>query len=233
MSATIEKTVTALEAQGLTAGYGARAVVHDVNLTVAPGEVVTLLGANGAGKTTTMLALCGELPLHAGTVSFLGQPTTAPLHRRARLGFGYLADDRSVIRGLTAADNLRAGGCATEDVLAMFPELTERLSVRAGLLSGGEQQMLAVGRALARRPRVLLVDELSMGLGPKVVDRLLAAVRRAASEDGMGVLLVEQHVRKVLQYADRAYVMRRGRIVLESGAAQARSRIDEIERAYL
>jgi branched-chain amino acid transport system ATP-binding protein len=222
-----------MEARGLSAGYGAVPVIHAVDLAVRPGEVVALLGPNGAGKTTTLLALSGELPRAGGEVLFDTTPANAPLHRLARRGLAFVTEERSVFMELSTRDNLRAGRCDEERALALFPELRQRIGVRGGLLSGGEQQMLTLARALARAPRVLLADELSLGLAPLVVKRLLEAVRRAATEEGTAVLLVEQHVRKVLHYADRVYVMQRGRIALELDAAEARSRIGEIEDSYL
>lgn len=225
--------VPAVRTVGLAAGYGAQPVVHDVEIEVHPGEVVTLLGPNGAGKTTTLLALAGELPPLAGHVELDGAPTRTPLHRRARNGLTFVTEEKSVFMGLSTRDNLRVGGVRVQDALALFPELERRLDVRGGLLSGGEQQMLTLARALARRPRLLLADELSMGLAPLIVQRLLEAVRAAADEQGTAVLLVEQHVRKALRYADRVYVMRRGRIELSGTAAEMATRIDEIEDQYL
>jgi branched-chain amino acid transport system ATP-binding protein len=223
----------ALEARQIAAGYGAQPVIHDVDLTVRPGEVVALLGANGAGKTTTLLTLAGELPPLRGEVAMDGVITKAPLHKRARNGLTFVTEEKSVFMGLSTRDNLRVGQVDVDEALALFPELGRRMGVRGGLLSGGEQQMLTLARALARKPRVLLADELSMGLAPLIVKRLLEAVRAAADERGTAVLLVEQHVRKALQYADRAYVMRRGRIELSGTAAELRSRITEIEDHYL
>ena len=217
----------------LTTGYGAQAVIHDINIEVRAGEVVTLLGPNGAGKITTLLALSGELPLQSGEVLIDGMVTTAPLHKRAKNGLTFVTEERSVFKGLSTRDNLRVGGVTVEAAVALFPELERRLDVRGGLLSGGEQQMLTLARALSRKPRVLLADELSMGLAPLVVKRLLEAVRAAADMQGTAVLLVEQHVRKALVYADRAYVMRRGRIELSGTADEMRSRITEIEEQYL
>jgi branched-chain amino acid transport system ATP-binding protein len=222
-----------IEARGMSAGYGGQPVVHDLDLAVDPGEVVCLLGPNGAGKTTTLLAMSGELPLLGGEVFFEGEPTTAPLYRRARAGLAYVTEERSVFKSLSGFDNLRCGGVTPGDVLALFPELERCLSTRGGLLSGGEQQMLTVGRALARRPRLLLADELSLGLAPMIVDRLLQAVRAAATDRGMAVLLVEQHARKALRYADRVYVMRRGHIEMALTADEAGRRISEIENVYL
>jgi len=225
--------VPVLEARGLSAGYGPQPVVHDIDLTVNEGEVVALLGPNGAGKTTTLLALSGELPVLAGEVRLDGEVTKAPLHRRARQGLTFVTEEKSVFMGLSARDNLRVAGVDAEEALGLFPELGLRLGVRGGLLSGGEQQMLTLARALSRHPRALLADELSMGLAPMVVRRLLDAVRQAVDSRGTAVLLVEQHVRKALQYADRVYVMRRGRIELEGTATEMRGRLDEIEENYL
>lgn len=225
--------VAVIEACGLTAGYGAQPVVSDVDLVVHAGEVVALLGPNGAGKTTTLLALSGELPLIGGAVRLHGNTTTAPLHRRARSGLMFVTEEKSVFMGLTTRENLRVAGVEVEEALELFPELGPRLDVRGGLLSGGEQQMLSLGRALGRHPRALLADELSMGLAPLVVKRLLHAVREAARTRGTAVLLVEQHVRQALRYADRAYVMRRGRIELGGTASVLASRISEIEDSYL
>jgi branched-chain amino acid transport system ATP-binding protein len=223
----------ALAASGLTSGYGPEPVVHDLDLEVFPGEVVALLGPNGAGKTTTLLALAGELEAQAGVVRIDGVPTEAPLYRRARAGLAYVTEEKSVFMGLSARENLRVAGVRADEVLALFPELRPRLDVRAGLLSGGEQHMLTLGRALCRRPRILLADELSLGLGPLVVSRLLEAVRSDAHERGTAVLLVEQHLRKTLQYADRVYVMVRGRIVLSGRAGEIAGRLDELERIFL
>jgi branched-chain amino acid transport system ATP-binding protein len=222
-----------IAAEGMSTGYAGQPVVHDVDLEVGEGEVVCLLGPNGAGKTTTMLALGGVLPLLGGQVLLDGEPTTAPLYRRARQGLAYVPEERSVFKGLSARDNLRCGGVTVAAALEFFPELEDRMGVRAGLLSGGEQQMLTLARALARHPRLLLADELSLGLAPLVVERLLRAVREAASEQGTGVLMVEQHARKAIGHADRVYVMRRGRLEMSATAAEAQGRLAEVEDAYL
>ncbi len=226
-------TVVALAAHDLDAGYGAVAAVRGVNLEVAAGEIVALLGANGAGKTTTLMTLAGAIPALGGEVVLAGERARGPLHRRARAGVVLVPEERSVFMGLTVRDNMRVGRGAAQRVLEIFPELRDHLRRRAGLLSGGQQQMLTLGRALAAEPRVLLADELSLGLAPLLVARLLDAVRQAASDRGVAVLLVEQHIRSALEVADRVYVLRRGTVVLEGRAEELRARTEEIEQAYL
>ncbi|MET0577124.1 MAG: ABC transporter ATP-binding protein [Ilumatobacteraceae bacterium] len=222
-----------LAAVGVDAGYGAIEVVRGLDLEVHPGEVVTLLGSNGAGKTTTLLTLAGELAPLRGEVRWEGTRITSPLHRRAKLGMRFVTEERSIFPSLTTAENLRLGHGSPELALGLFPELNALLRRQARLLSGGEQQILTLARALSVQPKLLLADELSLGLAPLIVRRLLDAVRRAADEQGTAVLLVEQQVRQALSVADRAYVMRRGRIALHGTAADLLSRIDEIERTYL
>lgn len=223
-----------LETRSLKAGYLGREVVRAVNLTVMPGEVVCLLGPNGAGKSTTLMTIAGGLAPVDGIVMFDNVPTFTPMYQRVRNGgIGLVTEDRLTFTKLSVRDNLRLGGGSVERALALFPELEPRLSVRGGLLSGGEQQMMALARALSREPRLLLADELSLGLAPKVVDRLLGAVRSAADDHGTGALIVEQHAHKALQYADRMYLMARGQILLELPAADAITRLAEIEDAYL
>ena len=222
-----------LEAKEITSGYRGQPVIREISLRVESGEIVALLGANGAGKTTTLLALVGELPLHAGEVHVAGKRMTSPLHKRAKRGLAFVPEGRSVFKAMSTADNLRVAHVEPADTLKLFPELETRMEISGGLLSGGEQRMLALGCALGRDPRLLLADEMSLGLAPMVVTRLFEAVREAAARQGTGVLLVEQQVRKVLRYADRVYVMRRGRIAMEVSAQEARARISEIERGYL
>jgi branched-chain amino acid transport system ATP-binding protein len=224
---------TLIEARGLSAGYGKMAVVRDIDLHVDAGEVVALLGANGAGKTTTLLTLAGELTPMKGEVHFLEAATRAPMHTRCRNGLGYVTEERSVIMDMTVADNLKLAGVAPATAFGYFPALERILGRRAGLCSGGEQQMLSLARALGREPTVLLADELSLGLAPIIVANLLKAVRDAATERGVGVLLVEQHVRQALDIADRVYLMERGRIVLSGTAEEAVGQLDKIEAAYL
>jgi branched-chain amino acid transport system ATP-binding protein len=225
-------TAAVIEARGLSVGYGPIPVVSDLDLEVHPGEVVALLGVNGAGKTTTVRALAGELTPTAGQVWFLGAPTTVPLHQRARKGLRYITEERSVFMGLSVSDNLRLGGQPEARCLELFPELKPLLGRKAGLLSGGEQQMLTLARALGGDPAVLLIDELSLGLAPLVFERLLVAVR-AAADRGTAILLVEQHVRQALEMADRAYVLNRGKVALSGTGPELMDRIDEIESTYL
>jgi branched-chain amino acid transport system ATP-binding protein len=221
-----------LEAKQMCVGYGAVEVVKDVDLVVHAGEVVALLGVNGAGKTTIVRALSGQLKPSGGEVWLKGRPTTAPLHKRVRDGMRLITEDRSVFMGLTTAENLRLGGQSREACLAVFPELERLLHRRAGLLSGGEQQMLTLARALAAQPTVLLADELSLGLAPLICVRLLAALR-AAADRGAGVLLVEQRARDALAVADRAYVISHGQVAVSGSASELAGRIEEIESTYL
>lgn len=222
-----------LEARGLSCGYGRMSVVRDLDLPVVAGEVAALIGPNGAGKTTTLLTLAGELPPISGEIRWLGHPSDAPMYERCRAGLSFVTEERSVIMKLTAQENLRLANVSVDAALALFPELEPLLRRPAGLLSGGEQQMLTVARALGRNPTVMLLDELSLGLAPLVVRRLLGAVRTASKERGVGVLLVEQHVRQALDVADRVYVMRRGRIVLSGSADAIGAQLADIEAAYL
>jgi ABC-type branched-subunit amino acid transport system ATPase component len=221
-----------IEADGLRAGYGNVEVVREIDLHVDEGEVVALLGPNGAGKTTTISTLSGELRALGGEVRYLGVLTKAPLHVRARNGLGLVSQERAVLMDLTTRENLRVSRCDLDRAVALFPELEPHLERRVGLLSGGQQQMLALARCLGRQCRLLLVDELSLGLAPLIVDRLLRAVRTAADE-GTAVLLVEQHIHKALSIADRVLVMARGTIALEGKASDLGSRIDDIQDAYL
>lgn len=226
-------TSTALRTTGLMAGYGDVSVVHQLDLEVKSGEIVALMGANGAGKTTALLTAAGALKPLGGDLEVLGASDPREgLRERARRGLALLTDDRSVFRSLTTRENLRLGRGPTDLALAAFPELERLLDRPAGLLSGGEQQMLGLGRVLAARPKLLLADELSLGLAPIVVHRLLTAIR-ALADEGCAVLLVEQQVRLVLGVADRGYVLQRGRVTLAGTGAELRANRAEIERSYL
>lgn len=228
-----EQEVPRLAANELWAGYRGTPAVRALNLEIKRGEVVVLLGANGAGKTTTLKTLAGALPALKGDVILDGRRTKAPLHRRARTGVLLVPEERSIFMQLTTRANLRLGRGPVERALEIFPELREHLGRKAGLLSGGQQQMLTLGRAIAAEPKILLADELSQGLAPLLVQRLLDTVKAVAIERGMGVLLVEQHIRAALDVADRVYVLRRGTVVLEGRADELNGRISEIEQAYL
>jgi len=221
-----------LSAVGLCAGYGPIPVLRDIDLRVNAGEIVALLGPNGSGKTTTMLALAGELRCSAGQIRVNGAPAATRMHRRARQGVAFVPDTRGVFGRLSVRDNLRLGRVTPASALAHAPELTSRVSTRAGLLSGGEQQILAVARAIARRPRLLLIDELSLGLAPIVVQRLITLLR-AAADDGVAVLVVEQHVQVALGAADRVYVLKRGEVVHSADAAHLRKHPEILEQLYL
>ena len=225
----------ALEISGLTVGYGSATVVRAADLTVEAGEVVALLGANGAGKTTMLLSAAGVLRPSSGDVRLFGRSVVGRrTHQVASAGLALVPDDRGVFHSLTVRENLRLGGRRDlEPAFEMFPTLRRLQRRRAALLSGGEQQMLALAKALQGRPRVLLVDELSLGLAPVIVQQLLPTLRHLAREQGVAVLLVEQHTHVALEVADRAYVMRRGRIVLEGEAHALRARHDLLETSYL
>jgi branched-chain amino acid transport system ATP-binding protein len=223
----VAEAVLALES--LTAGY---------DVTVRAGEVVGLLGANGAGKTTTLRAISGLVKPIAGRVAFQGGDLarTSP-SARARLGIAHVPEGRGLFFGLTVADHFRVShrGERPDEELAYeyFPKLKELRRRRVGLLSGGEQQMLAVGRALARKPKLLLLDELSLGLAPVIVEWLLPVVRQFAQERDCAVLLVEQHVHLALEVADRGYVLSHGRIVLENDAEHLRANRQLLIASYL
>ena len=230
-----------LSVDGLTSAYGRIEVLHGVSLEVRTGEIVTLIGANGAGKTTLLRAISGVQPIKAGSVRLDGQPIERlPSHARVALGIVQVPEGRQLFTPLSVEDNLRLGawsrrsadlGSDLAGVYALFPMLAEMRALPAGALSGGQQQMLAIGRALMAKPRLLLLDEPSMGLAPIMVDQILETIR-AFRRDGLTVLLVEQNARAALALADRAYVLETGKITL-SGAAAA-VRVDpRVREAYL
>ena len=221
-----------LEMRGVSAGYGPAPVLREVDLDVHEGEIVALLGANGAGKSTSLMTVAGVLPVQRGRIGFAGATLRGPLHRRAGRGIAYISESRSLFPNLSVVDNLRLGRGRVDTAFALFPELAELAGRRAGLLSGGEQQMLAVSRALAAQPRLLLVDELSLGLAPLIVDRLMQALAAAARE-GVAVLLVEQHARKALAVAARGVVLCRGAVNLTGTGAELLARDEDVRRAYL
>ena len=188
-------TEPVLVAQGLSAGYNDLPAVRELDLEVRAGEVLLVLGANGAGKSTTLLALAGELRPLAGEIRWHGKATDQPLHHRAARGTALVPEERSAVRSLSVSDNLRLGGVSVESAVGLFPELEPLLGRSAGLISGGEQQMLTLARALGRHPELVLADEVTLGLAPLVVDRLLTALR-AAADQGMAVVVVEQRARQ-------------------------------------
>ncbi|NLG70055.1 MAG: ABC transporter ATP-binding protein [Firmicutes bacterium] len=231
-----------LEVQGLQAAYGDVQALWDVSFAVEEGELVALLGANGAGKTTTLRAVTGLLPPRRGRISFADQPIhREPAHRIATLGVAHVPEGRQLFPLMSVEDNLLLGSYPPrarasrrrnlDRVYERFPRLYERRRQDAGTLSGGEQQMLAIGRALMSEPRLLVLDEPSLGLAPVVVQELFGVVREVASS-GTTVLLVEQSVHHALAIADRAYVLENGRVVMEG---TGRALLDEarIQSAYL
>jgi branched-chain amino acid transport system ATP-binding protein len=224
-------TAPVLEARGLRAGYGEITVVDNIDLAVQRGQVVALLGANGAGKTTTILTLAGELQPLGGDVLYKGEPTRSSLHARVRAGMRLITEERCVFMSMTVRENLRLAHKDIGPAVELFPELKPLLRRSVGLLSGGEQQIVALARTLAGRADVLLADELSLGLAPLIVDRLLAAVRKAA-DNGLGVLLVEQQVARAVQIADYVYVISRGQVIMQGTRAEMSGRMAEIERSY-
>jgi branched-chain amino acid transport system ATP-binding protein len=231
-----------LEIAGLTAAYGQVRALHGVDLTVGEGQVVALLGPNGAGKTTTLRAVCGMVRT-GGRVAFRGRELTGlATERVARLGVAHVPEGRGTFAGLTVAENLRLGAYGRKDAAAVrsdierwygtFPRLADRRDQPAGSLSGGEQQMLAVARALLSRPELLLLDEPSLGLAPMVVREVFAVLARIRAEQGTGMLLVEQNAALALELADAAYVLEAGRTVLSGAADEIRAE-DSVRRSYL
>jgi branched-chain amino acid transport system ATP-binding protein len=231
-----------LEVRNLVAAYGNTRVLHGLSFEVADGGITTLLGANGAGKTSTLRAISGMLR-REGQIDFAGRPIgRLNTEDIARLGVGHVPDGRGTFTRLTVEENLQLGGVIRRDtagvrqdierVYGYFPVLKQRRTQQAGTLSGGEQQMLAVGRALMTRPRLLLLDEPSFGLAPRVVRDLFAIFRQLNQDEGISLLLVEQNAALALSIADSAYLLETGRIVF-SGTAEAVRSNDGIRQAYL
>jgi len=225
------------ELQHIDAGYGRVQVLWDVSLEVAPGTVVALIGPNGAGKSSLLRAASGMLAMRGGHVRLDGRDLTGKsIEHIARAGIAHVPEGRRLFAGLSVRDNLRLGGFYRDNAdltraLTLFPRLGERLDQIAGSLSGGEQQMCAIARALMSRPAYLLIDELSLGLAPRVVDEILACLSQITA-DGTGVLLVEQDAGAALEVAARAYVLENGRIAL-SGAASELASDERVRHAYL
>lgn len=227
-----------LEVNDIAAGYNGVTAVSRLSLKVEQGEIVTLLGPNGAGKTTTLLALMGLIPLIKGSVTALGEPVH--VHRAdqlARRGVRFIPDDRGIFFGLSVRDHLRLTRRRPNRdreafLFKRFPAL-ERLQTRqVGLLSGGEQQMLAIASALLAEPKILLIDEMSLGLAPLIVQEILPAIREVAIREGIAIVLVEQHVDLALGISDRAVVLNRGSVVLEGNAADLLNQRELLEAAY-
>ena len=224
-----------LEVEGLSTGYGRKQVVFDLSFHVGEGEIVTLLGHNGSGKSTTIRAIHGVLPAQAGTIRYRGEDTTRrSVRANVRHGMALIPSERFVFADLSVLDNLLLGAANTADagargarlekVYELFPVLAERSSQLAGTMSGGEQRMVSLGIALMGSPRLLMLDEPSLGLAPLVVENLFAAVRDLCRTEGLSVLLLEQNVVQALRITDRVYVIRSGRIILEETVEQMRAR---------
>jgi branched-chain amino acid transport system ATP-binding protein len=229
-----------LEVENIAVHYGKIAALKDVSLTVDAGEIVALIGANGAGKTTTLKTISGLRSLSAGRISFDGRDISRmPGHRRVVIGIGQAPEGRGIFPGMSVQENLlmgaytRRGGRDNElaEVYELFPRLAERRAQAGGTMSGGEQQMLAIGRALMGRPKVLLLDEPSMGLAPMLVNQIFSIISEI-NRRGTTVLLVEQNAQQALQLADRAYVLETGRVVKSAPANQLLTD-PEVQAAYL
>ncbi|QFZ83259.1 ATP-binding cassette domain-containing protein [Variovorax paradoxus] len=236
-------TMNILEVRGLHASYGPTRVLQGIDLDIPTGQVVALLGANGAGKTTTLRALCQMMVSTEGRIMLAGQRIDGrSTEQIAKAGVGHVPDGRGTFLGLTTEENLRLGAYARasrdgidadmERVFGYFPRLRERRAQQAGTLSGGEQQMLAIGRALMGKPRLLLLDEPSFGLAPLIVKDIFSIMRRINKEERVSILLVEQNAKLALDLADSAYLLETGRIVLSGTAAEIR-RNDAVRKAYL
>ena len=231
-----------LEARNLAIAYGGIKAVKGINLEIASGELVCLIGANGAGKTTTLKALCGLLPVTQGSIHYQGAPITGhPVHEMARKGIALVPEGRGIFSRLTVAENLDMGAYTRRDhkevardlahVYEIFPRLHERKAQKAGTLSGGEQQMLAMGRALMSRPKLLLLDEPSMGLAPLMVQKIFETIRAIAAQ-GVTIFLVEQNAKLALHVSQRGYVMESGLITLQDSSTALLNN-PMVQQAYL
>ncbi|MDW8338545.1 MAG: ABC transporter ATP-binding protein [Thermoleophilia bacterium] len=232
--------MTLLELDRVAARYGPVQALHDVSLTVGQGEIVAVLGANGAGKTTTLRAISG-LVARSGTIELDGKPLKGGPEAAARAGIAHVPEGRGTFVDLTVVENLRLGAYVRRDrdvkrdlerITSLFPWMAERGRQRAGTLSGGEQQMLALGRALMSRPRLLLLDEPSLGLAPMVVREFFRTVRELNEREGLTVLVVEQDARIALAISSRAYVLEVGRVALSGPSSELREN-EAVRRSYL
>jgi branched-chain amino acid transport system ATP-binding protein len=225
----------ALELDGVYAGYGETVVLEDIRLVVEAGETVSVIGRNGVGKSTLLATIMGHTTLHGGRVLLHGQDISQfATYRRVTAGLGLVPQEREIFPSLTLLENLevaaRPGPWTVETVFELFPRLSERVSNRGNQLSGGEQQMLAIGRALIGNPTVLLMDEPSEGLAPVIVEELARAVKKLAQESGLALVLVEQNSRLALDIAPRAVVMDRGQIVYDGDSATLRDDPDKLDQ---
>ena len=232
-----------LEVQGLCVNYGRIEAIRDISFAVPEGSVVTLIGANGAGKTTTMKTISGLRPVRAGRIVFNGKDiSNVPAHDRVPLGITQAPEGRGVFPGMTVLENLEMGAYTRKDrkatakvdlerIFGLFPRLEERIAQPAGTMSGGEQQMLAIGRALMGRPKLLLLDEPSMGLAPKLIAQIFAIIREI-HDQGMTILLVEQNAMQALRAADHAYILETGEIVRQGTGAEL-GQDESVRAAYL
>lgn len=231
--------MTLLQVNSLTTGHNGVGVVHDVNLVVESGEVVALLGANGAGKTTLLHTIAGLLPAINGTVFFNDQPVTGlSTHQIVRQGLSLLPENRGIFYQLTVAENLRlykrqGGAVKVEEVFEYFPALKPLVERKAGLLSGGEQQMLSLGCRFIADPKLMLIDEMSLGLAPIIFQRMLPVLTQFAADRGVGVLLVEQHVHLALKSSSRAYVLNRGELTFSGTANDLQNQRQFLESNYM
>jgi len=236
-----------LKLKNINTYYGKVHALKNISLHLAEREIVALIGANGAGKTTILNTLSGVTPAGSGSIQFLGEAVAGlPPDRIVKIGISQVPEGRQVFKGMTVADNLELGAYLRfrsregreqirqdiRHIYELFPRLEERKKQMAGTLSGGEQQMLAIGRALMARPRLLLLDEPSMGLAPLVVQEIFAVIERLRRDEGTTVLLVEQNARAALKMADRGYVLETGKVILEGAAADLLGN-PEVQRAYL
>ncbi len=222
-----------LHCDEISAGYGAVPVLSSISLEVGEGEIVGLFGRNGVGKTTMLRTISGVIKPLDGAMHYQGKELSGPIQERARAGIAYVTEERAIIRGLTARENLLLQGRRTvAKAIDLFPELSRVLDTKAGMLSGGEQQMLVLGRVLGGQARLLLVDELSFGLAPLVVRRLLEALHQAAKETGASVLAVEQHPAMLFSVISHGYVLNEGGVQLSGTTAELKQRMPEILAAY-
>ncbi len=232
-----------LSVENVQSGYGNKLAIKDVSVEIGRGEIITLIGANGAGKSTTLMTICGVVPCRAGRIVFEGREIQAlPPEEIVRMGICQVPEGRHIFPQLTVKENLDMGAFLRRDkaevkkdidyVFALFPILAERRNQDGGNLSGGEQQMLAMSRALMARPRVLLLDEPSMGLAPLVIRQIFEIIRQINRENNTTIFLVEQNANQALHIADRGYVMENGRITL-TGKAQELLDNKDIQKAYL